>query len=371
MNERPNLPALMVGGAVSAIIPQTIEETWRLATTVVEAGMAPVALTGREPGEDASGEVWQRWGKKATSAVTTVILSGAELGLPPMVSLRSFTVIGGKPALYGDGLVNVVRRSRKQEFIRSGFVKNATDEFLIKIGVDPEKLAEMKTSDDRTLGYCWAKRADTREEKTEIFSIAQAKKANLWDERQTRRGKVWKDGKQVWDDVPNDTTWFRYPERMLKWRSEGYCLRDLFAEVLGGVRDEFEAREIAGELFEHHEEPVGRISPPSPPKVPSPPSPDASEQARPPSPPSANGASAGIDRFPKDLEDVSEEKEPFDYGDYFERLQVKLRGAKDAADVEDIWSAFDPEATFQDDPESRELADKIKARKLATIVAGV
>lgn len=363
MNERAQVPALMVGGAISAIIPQSIEETWRLSTMIVEAGLAPQALVGREPGADADQDMWKSWGKKATSAVAIVIMSGAELGLPPMVALRSFTVIGGKPALYGDGLINVVRRSGRVKSLELGYLRDASKEALLNLGLHKDVVAGMNTVDERTIGWCKAVRLDTGEMKVEAYSVADAKQAGLWDERPTRRGKVWRNNQQVWDDVPNDSSWFRHPKRMQQWRAGGFCLRELFGDVLGGIRDEFEAREIAGNLIEHDDEPVTakKLSPPSPPK---PPSPDAP---------------TGIDPIPdngfdKDLEDVrdgEEEGEPFEYGKFFDNLQIGLASSNSEAEVEDIWTEFDVEARFQDDADSRQLADQIKSRRLSAIAQRV
>jgi hypothetical protein len=349
MNERAQVPALMAGGAISAIIPQSIEETWRLSTMIVEAGLAPQALVGREPAEDDI-DAWKRWGKKGTSAVAIVIMSGAELGLPPMVALRSFTVIGGKPALYGDGLINVVRKSGRAKTLALGYLKNASKEALLDLGLHKDVVAQMNSVDERTIGWCKAVRADTLEMKLEAYSVADAKQAGLWDERPTRRGTTWIDGKKVWGDVPNDSSWFRHPKRMQQWRAAGFCLRELFGDVLGGVRDEFEAREIAGDLIEHDDEPATRakLTPPSPP---SPPSPEA------------------IDPIPEGMHEgaeAAEEEKPeaFDYGKFFEDFQIALQGAKSAAAVEDVWTEFDVEAEFHDDESSRQLADRIKARRL-------
>jgi hypothetical protein len=344
MNDRPSLPATLVAGAsVSAIIPSNLEETWRLSTMIVEADLAPQALIGRAPAEDAGDEAWKRWGKKATSAVATVMMSGAELGLPPMVALRSFTVIGGRPALYGDGLINVVRRSGKCAYVRTGY------------------------DEAKKVGFCEAKRTDNGEEKRVEFSEQEARNAGLWDDRTTRRGKVWKNGKQEWGDVPNDSTWHRYPQRMLAWRAAGYCLRELFADVLGGIRDEFEAREIAGEVIEHHHEepPPAKIAPPSPPKPPSPPSPSAASnkaEADPSEIVTETGESTDAI-----MEGEPNEGEPLDYGKFFENFQIALQGARSVADVEEVWNEFDVEATFQDDAESRHLADQIKERRLSAL----
>ncbi|RWB67593.1 hypothetical protein [Mesorhizobium sp.] len=337
MNDRPNLPALVAGASVSAIIPSNLEETWRLSTMIVEADLAPQALIGRAPAEDAGDEAWKRWGKKATSAVATVMMSGAELGLPPMVALRSFTVIGGRPALYGDGLINVVRRSGRCAYVRTGY--------------DAAK----------KVGWCEAKRIDGEEKRVE-FSETEARNAGLWDDKTTRRGKVWKNGKQEWGDVPNDSTWHRYPQRMLAWRAAGYCLRELFADVLGGIRDEFEAREIAGELIEHHhEEPApakAKLMPPSPPKPPSP-----SAAIKPQEEVATEQSEEGTATDSSEVE----KEEPFDFGKFFEDLQIALQGARSITDVEDVWNEFDVEARFQDDDDSRQLADRIKSRRLLAL----
>lgn len=359
MNDRPNLSALVAGASVSAIIPSNLEETWRLSTMIVEAGVAPQALVGREPGENASPEIWQRWGKKATSAVAIVIMSGAELGLPPMVALRSFTVIGGKPALYGDGLINVVRKSGRAKSLELGYLRDASKEALLNLGLSKDVVAQMNTFDERTIGWCKAMRIDTGEMKVEPYSVADAKIAGLWDERTTRRGKVWKNNQQVWDDVPNDTSWHRHPKRMLQWRAAGFGLRELFGDVLGGIRDEFETREIAGELIEHRDEPVttaAKLTPPSPPKPPSPDAPAETDQKKEP-----DQVVDGDER------DGYEQEEKFDFGKFFEDLQIALASTQSEAEVEDIWTEFDVESRFQDDPDSRRLADQIKGRRLAAL----
>ena len=55
---------LNVGGHVGAIIPQSIEEMWRVGTMVVRAGLAPHALVDKKGHED------------AVSAVCTAIMAG-------------------------------------------------------------------------------------------------------------------------------------------------------------------------------------------------------------------------------------------------------------------------------------------------------
>lgn len=330
--QETRLPALMVGGSVNAIIPQSIEEMWRVSKMVVMGGLAPKALVGKKTGEE------------AISSVAIAIMAGAELGLPPMVALRSFTVIGGRPALYGDGIINVVRRSRKAEIVNTGYMSNASNKAMLEFGVPEWKVETLKTSDDRSFGWCKAKRSDTGEEKTEIFSITDAKRAALWDERTTVKKQDW--NTKAWTVVPNEAPWFRYPQRMLAWRAAGYNLRELFADVLGGITDEFEAREIAGD------DSMRDITPRQPPAPP-----------RPPAPPSAPVEDAKV----VETADDGQSGDVIDYGDFFERLEAGMAEASDEESAEEIWNDFDPEATLQGDDDSFQLAMSIKTRRLAAL----
>lgn len=205
----PMLPGLPVGGNVVAIIPQSLDEVFRVAEGVRKAGFAPASLIAQKTPEEAK------------AAIAIAIMAGAELGLPPMAALRSFTVIGGRPALFGDGLINVIRRSGRAKLLETGF--------------NPGKDAEYGND---AVGWCRAARADTDETRVVHFSVADAKLAGLWDDREKYTNRYGK-------EVPNDTPWHRYPKRMLAWRAAGYCLRELFGDVLGGLLDEQEAREIA------------------------------------------------------------------------------------------------------------------------------
>lgn len=304
-------PALAGGGNVMAIVPQTFEETMRISRAVCASGLAPAALIGKLEGDDAA------------AAVAVAIMSGAELGLKPMVSLRSFTVINGKPALYGDGLINVVRMSGKVAYLRTGC---------------EERGGQM-------IGFCEAKRSDTGEDKRVEFSQADAERAGLW---QTKAVVVkWNKWDKKNEEKPNDSPWYRFPQRMLAWRAAGYCLRELFGDVLGGIRDEYEAREIA-DADEMRD--ITPRQPPVPPKPPAPPEPPAEV----------------IENEP--TEQASEDGE-FDAAGYFEELETALAGAMDEATLEEVWTGFDPGGTFDGDDVNLEIAQKIKGGRLAQIAA--
>lgn len=289
MNELPRLPSLTGGAQVVAIVPRTFEETFRVARAVVASKLAPAALIGKLEGDDAA------------SAVAVAIMSGAELGLKPMVALRSFTVINGKPALYGDGLINVVRQSGKVAYLRTG-----CDE-----------------RDGKLVGWCEAKRNDTEEDKRVEFSQADAERAGLWQtEAIVTKWNKW-DKKN--EEKPNDSPWWRFPQRMLAWRAAGYCLRELFGDVLGGIRDEFEAREIADS------EEMRDITPPARPAPPKPPAP--------PVPPTAKVIEAEQDQTVSNAE--------FDLGSFLEELETSMATAKDSASAAEIWNDYDAPAILE------------------------
>lgn len=141
-------------------------------------------------------------------------------------------------------------------------------------------------------------------------------------------------------EVPNDM-WAKRPRGQLDKCVEAAALRKAFPEELGNtyVAEEMEGRTIDA-TADHAPSVTTRPSPPSPPS------------------PTAIAAPAPV---------VEQPREPVDYGDYFERLDEALRGARDDVSVEEVWTDFDPEATFQNDAESMELAQSLRTRRLAAL----
>lgn len=76
---------LRAGGRVTAIIPQTIEEVFRLAKAISASGLAPKGMTSPEQ-------------------ITVAIMHGAEIGLPPMQAVQKIAVVNGRPTVWGDAL---------------------------------------------------------------------------------------------------------------------------------------------------------------------------------------------------------------------------------------------------------------------------
>lgn len=282
-------------GNVTAIIPQSIEDVFRVAKGVVMAGLAPSALVDKKSGD------------AAVAAVAVAIMSGAELGLKPMVALRSFTVINGRPALYGDGLINVIRQSGRAEYLRTG---------CDKVG-------------DKLVGWCEAKRSDTGEDKRVEFSQEDAVRAGLWSDQPV----IKKNGQNGPYEKANDSPWFRYPQRMLAWRAAGWCLRELFGDVLGGIRDEFEAQEIPVE------EAQAVIAPP------------------PPAEPEVEDAT--------DIDVV----ETFYTDAFLANLLVSLSTAETEEQLYELWDENDVEATLTDHEQALQDAFDMRHARLDEIQA--
>jgi hypothetical protein len=81
----PAVVPLRAGARVQAIIPQTVEEVFRLATAIHKSGLAPSTMSKVEQ-------------------ITVAIMHGMELGLPPMTSVQKIAVVNGRPTIFGDAV---------------------------------------------------------------------------------------------------------------------------------------------------------------------------------------------------------------------------------------------------------------------------
>ncbi|MCP4304176.1 MAG: recombinase RecT [bacterium] len=170
--EKP-LPTLNAGAAVRAIVPQTMDEAYRLAKAVCLAGMAPRGLD------------------KPESAMIA-ILHGLEIGLTPMSALQRIAVVNGRPTIWGDAAIGLVRGSGLCKYVKE----------------------EVSGEGDQMVATCTALRKGENEPIIRTFSADDAKAAGLW-------GK--------------SGPWKQYTKRMLQMRARAFALRDGFADVLGGL----------------------------------------------------------------------------------------------------------------------------------------
>lgn len=124
-------------------------------------------------------------GKPANCLVA--IQWGMELGLKPLQAMQNIAVINGRPALWGDAVIAIVRGSPLCEFVIE--------------------------EDDGETARCRVKRRGEPEQ-VRTFSTADAKAAGLL-------------GKQG--------PWSQYPKRMRQMRARAFALRDVFPDVLRGM----------------------------------------------------------------------------------------------------------------------------------------
>lgn len=128
---------------------------------------------------------------------------GAELGLPPLQAVQGIAVVNGRPAVWGDHALAIVKASP---------VFEAIEEALDESG--PSLVARCRV---KRRGAEWVER---------IFSKSDAETAGLW----TKAG-----------------TWKQYPKRMLQMRARSFALRDVFPDVLKGLRFAEEMADVPAE----------------------------------------------------------------------------------------------------------------------------
>lgn len=78
-------PKVAAGGQVAALIPQNLDEAFRVAKAFSASGLAPQSL-------------------KTPEAVLVSIMAGAELGFAPYQAMQSFAVINGRASIWGDAI---------------------------------------------------------------------------------------------------------------------------------------------------------------------------------------------------------------------------------------------------------------------------
>jgi hypothetical protein len=178
----------------TGIIPRNLNELYNMASLVAKGGL-----------------YWKKFGgndvQRSTMAAAAVIQAGMEMGLKPMMAIRSLTVsTRGEIGVPGDLALAMVRSSPLYESYREYYTgREGSDEFAAVVAV----------------------KRKGEPEQTESFSVADAKRAGLWGKK--------------------DTPWVNYPRRMLKYRARGFILRDVFGDVLQGFYITEELDDFPGE----------------------------------------------------------------------------------------------------------------------------
>ncbi|HFD16302.1 MAG TPA: hypothetical protein ENJ38_08370 [Rhodospirillales bacterium] len=154
---------------INSMIPRDFDQALKAAEVLAKSSIVPKDFQNN-PGN-----------------VLVAIQWGMELGLPPLQAMQNIAVINGRPALWGDAVLALVRASGLLE---------AIEEEVTDAGA-----------------RCTVKRRGeapvTRE-----FTAEDAKRAGLL-------GKA--------------GPWQQYPKRMLQMRARAFALRDVFPDVLKGM----------------------------------------------------------------------------------------------------------------------------------------
>ena len=212
--QQPQRAAVAIGQR--GLTPGDLDGLWRVAQYVSRSGLAPK-------------------GVETPEAVFVAMEMGLELGLPVMASLQNIAVVNGRPTLWGDSQLAVVRATGELEEFAEWY--EAKGQRL------PRNPSEF--SDDVT-AVCRVKRRGLEAGET-AFSVSDAKRANLW-------------GKQG--------PWSQYPARMLRFRARSFALRDQFGDALRGLMSTEEAQDVVAVAPTAEprtvKAPVFRSTPPAP-----------------------------------------------------------------------------------------------------------
>jgi len=172
-----NVPA---PSGMFSLAPKSLDEALRFADLLSQSDMVP-----------------KDYQKKAGN-ILVAVQWGAEIGLKPLQAMQNIAVINGRPSLWGDAVIALVRGSPLCEYVLE--------------------------SDDGKTATCRVKRRGEPEQ-IRTFSVDDAKTAGL-------------SGKQG--------PWSTNPKRMRQMRARAFALRDVFPDVLKGMP-------IAEELMDYTE----------------------------------------------------------------------------------------------------------------------
>ncbi len=169
----------------STLAPATIGEAMKFSELLAGSDMVPRDFKGKP------------------ANVLVAIQWGYEVGLGPLQALQNIAVINGRPSIWGDAALALVRAHPACQAVAEG--------------VDGDG--------DARHGWCEVtRRGEAPQRRT--FSVADAKKAGLW-------GK--------------SGPWQQYPDRMLQLRARGFAVRDVFPDALRGVITAEEAQDMPPE----------------------------------------------------------------------------------------------------------------------------
>ncbi len=168
---------LAPGERPSPIVPRTFAEVYTMCEALAKADLAPKHLRGK------------------AMDMTLVVMTGLEVGLPPMASLRLYTTWDGVPRLMAEGVRALILQSPAIEYF------------------------EVATCDDTHA--TWVGKRRGRPEKSVTWTIERAKKAGLMSK----------------------DTWQKYTQDLLNARASMQLGRILAPDVVAGMVSREEAND--------------------------------------------------------------------------------------------------------------------------------
>lgn len=289
--------SVIAGAPIRSLVPTTLEGTWRMAQLLAASPFSPKDM-------------------KSPEACAAAIMFGMDLGVTPIQAVQSIAVINGRPSIWGDLALALVRADARCEDV---------EETVVGEG-------------DKRQATCIAKRKGSKPT-VRTFNVDDAKKAGLWN----------KSG-----------PWQQYPSRMLQLRARAFALRDAFPDILKGIGIREEVEDIQ----------VRDVSPAPPPPpaeltAPEPPKNIESAPAAPQQAADAAGASASAPQ--SDDAPAAPSDDAIDPEAELTSLDEKLGFATNSDDVETWYVETDVEAVLADFSGFVERAREIRDRHVARV----
>lgn len=126
--------------------------------------------------------------------LAALIEVGRDVGLPATQAVSWIMIVGGRPSIWGDAALALILASGLLEY--------------------REEWYEGREGEDDYTACFKVKRVGAKQERVSRFSIADAKRAELWGKK---------------------GPWSTYPARQMMWRAKGFACRDEFPDVLCGL----------------------------------------------------------------------------------------------------------------------------------------
>ena len=190
--------------AMGGVIPNGLDEAWRLAKMVSESTIVPKDFQGKP------------------ANVLIAIEAGWEVGLPWMQAVQGSAIINGRHGFFGDTFLAIL--------VASPVFVDHDEYFLVRDGKRVEALTPEDLKDDATTAVCVFTRKGRTRPIVRTFSIGQARTAGL---------------------LGKEGPWRTYPDRQLRMRARAFAGRDAFPDVLKGM----------GAAEELHDTPAAEIEP--------------------------------------------------------------------------------------------------------------